>query len=702
MTFQNIQQAYTNNTGTTPTSWPIVRPQNPTVNDVNYKIGQFWINSGPTKELWYLAAQNNQVTASNPYGLLQSTWELISINSALVSLSDTGNANVVFPSLSSDTPPDNIQFIGGTGISIVGDNVLHTMTITNTGSSQTFIPDTGISPVSGSAIIFSNTTILATGTLTNALRSNGTGASTISYQTQYAGSNASSSAASKWGVAQFDSTQFTVTSGFVQLAGGVTPPTLGFIPDADTAPGTSPVTPNGSGNVILEGGALFNTGTQANPIRTNSLAANTIDFQIQRAGSNAAVLTANNFGVAQFDANQFTVTSGFVKVKNSGITGVVTNLVGDDTLSVVPASGTGAITLDGLVVANATHAKPVFFAKNATSTEELDIQRTTVVSTGAKTVNNVGLASFDSAVFTVDSATGWISLVGGSLPVALTLTGNTGLAVGPNGSGNINTVGTGSITVAGNPGTNTLTAQLTGLTNHNVLVGAGTATVGLITPGTTNQVLTSNGASADPTFQSLSAIGAVIQFTLDVTTTPIMPSAGNITITGGQVATGVVGTNVIRTRGNTASSCTIEIQRTTVAVASDPTLNGVSHFNSAQFTVGTNGFVSLVSAPTFTWTDEAVSFNASSNNGYFITAAAVIGTLPASPNQGDVVRFASDTANTFQITAGAGQRIRLGNVQSAIAGTAVSTRQGDTINLVYRAADNTWFSMSSVGSWTVT
>lgn len=45
---------------------------------------------------------------------------------------------------------------------------------------------------------------------------------------------------------------------------------------------------------------------------------------------------------------------------------------------------------------------------------------------------------------------------GSGAGAVLTLTGNTGGAVGPN-SGNINIVGTGGITVAGNPGTSTLT-----------------------------------------------------------------------------------------------------------------------------------------------------------------------------------------------------------------------------------------------------
>jgi hypothetical protein len=82
-----------------------------------------------------------------------------------------------------------------------------------------------------------------------------------------------------------------------------------------------------------------------------------------------------------------------------------------------------------------------------------------------------------------------------------TLTGNSGGAVGPDGSFNINTLGTGSITVVGNPGTNTLTTQLTGLTNHNVLIGAGSATITPLAPSATSGVpLISQGAAADPAF----------------------------------------------------------------------------------------------------------------------------------------------------------------------------------------------------------
>jgi len=57
-----------------------------------------------------------------------------------------------------------------------------------------------------------------------------------------------------------------------------------------------------------------------------------------------------------------------------------------------------------------------------------------------------------------------------------TLTGNTGGAVGPAG-GNINVVGDGStITVAGNPGSNTLTISATGLVSTSFPTDSGTAT----------------------------------------------------------------------------------------------------------------------------------------------------------------------------------------------------------------------------------
>lgn len=68
------------------------------------------------------------------------------------------------------------------------------------------------------------------------------------------------------------------------------------------------------------------------------------------------------------------------------------------------------------------------------------------------------------------------SVVGSMNPID-TLTGNTGGAVGPT-AGNINILGTGSISVAGNPGTSTLTISSTALTSISITGDSGGAQTG--------------------------------------------------------------------------------------------------------------------------------------------------------------------------------------------------------------------------------
>jgi hypothetical protein len=94
----------------------------------------------------------------------------------------------------------------------------------------------------------------------------------------------------------------------------------------------------------------------------------------------------------------------------------------------------------------------------------------------------------------------------GTLGAITTITGNDSVAESPNASGNFNIVGTGSITTVGS--LNTETVELTGLTNHNVLVGAGTATITKVAPSSTSGIpLVSNGSSSDPSFTTAVVAG---------------------------------------------------------------------------------------------------------------------------------------------------------------------------------------------------
>lgn len=100
----------------------------------------------------------------------------------------------------------------------------------------------------------------------------------------------------------------------------------------------------------------------------------------------------------------------------------------------------------------------------------------------------------------------------------------------------------------------------------------------------------------------------------------------------------------------------------------------------------------------FTFTDEALSFTAAANNGYFCTAALTV-ILPAAPAQGNVVFIEADTASAVIVMANAGQTIRLGSTASSVGGTATSSKQGDSLYLVYRNATSTWNSFSTEGTW---
>jgi hypothetical protein len=148
------------------------------------------------------------------------------------------------------------------------------------------------------------------------------------------------------------------------------------------------------------------------------------------------------------------------------------------------------------------------------------------------------------------------------------------------------------------------------ITQYNVQTGDALNSLNQVSPSTANFVLTSNGLAAQPSFQAVSASGAVTKFAVDTDsgagTNPVLPDAtGKITVTGGQAASGTTA-NAIETSSLNANAYSIIVQRSGDFAASDVTKNGVSHFASADFTVDGNGFVQLanpaVSFMSGTWT----------------------------------------------------------------------------------------------------
>lgn len=92
---------------------------------------------------------------------------------------------------------------------------------------------------------------------------------------------------------------------------------------------------------------------------------------------------------------------------------------------------------------------------------------------------------------------------GGIAPDIETITGNSGGPVPPT-LGNINLVGGNNITVAGNAGTSTLTASVTGTTDHAVQVGNATGSLTSL-PVATNGQLVIGSTGVDPVVATLTA-----------------------------------------------------------------------------------------------------------------------------------------------------------------------------------------------------
>jgi hypothetical protein len=163
--------------------------------------------------------------------------------------------------------------------------------------------------------------------------------------------------------------------------------------------------------------------------------------------------------------------------------------------------------------------------------------------------------------------------------------------------------------------------------------------------------------------------------------------SGNILL-GSQ---GVIGdTNVLRIGiGTTSTAFIAGIAGVTVSTPQQVTINP------------STGQLGVSNAVLGGWTDTSGTVNATSGNGYFITATST-STLPASPAEGDTISYIVDTASILTINANTGHFIRLASAISASGGTCASTARGNSITLVYRTSGTTWIASSSVGNWSIT
>jgi hypothetical protein len=151
------------------------------------------------------------------------------------------------------------------------------------------------------------------------------------------------------------------------------------------------------------------------------------------------------------------------------------------------------------------------------------------------------------------SQAGKLSSTPGSAGEILFLQGNTGGQVGPNGSSTVNIVGSGTISVTGNPGTNTLTISD---------MDAAWVSVSASTPMVSNMgyFVVSPGGAVVLTLPATSIAGDVLQVALDgATSFSIAQGAGQTIVYGNQTTTSGVGGSITSTQQGDAIRITCRV-----------------------------------------------------------------------------------------------------------------------------------------------
>ncbi len=255
-----------------------------------------------------------------------------------------------------------------------------------------------------------------------------------------------------------------------------------------------------------------------------------------------------------------------------------------------------------------------------------------------------------------------------TVPV-FSITGDDSIIEFPTPTGNFNLFGSGSITTTGSA--NTETISLIGLTNHNVLVGAGTSTIGLIPPSTAGFVLTSNGPGSDPTFQANSGGSAIMTITGN-TGGAETPLAGNFNVlgTGSITIAGSANTETVQLTGLTDHNVLVGAGTATITKVAPSATSGVpliSQGGAADPTFGT----------------AVVAGGGTGDTSFTAYAPICGGTTTTNPLQ---------SASTGIATAGfiltSNGNAALPSFQTAAASGAVMTLTGDTGGAISPTAGN--------------
>lgn len=537
--------------------------------------------------------------------------------------------------------------------------------------------------------------------------------------------------------------------------------------DNSTAPGTNPVLPTGTGNLTITGAQVANA-SLANVIQTHSFAPNSFAVSIQRSATSATTNSTKN-GVSHFDSTDFSVDSnGFVELSNSGrfpITPYVVGPIGQAGYQTIQSALTAANAAGGGMV----WVQPGTYTEDLTCYDNVEIigtcgeadagnitidgthippstgtfAFTNLILKDASAIINTAAAgtaqiSFKGCVFEVTNgyvinAINWNGsfrfddcgnnstndgIINNSVGTSTIFTNNSLLGAGSGQTCNLNGTVRFDLTEIACPlnitGSGTNEYNLVFLANISTFggtsinsIGFGSGIFGTITTSGTSIVsiidsTIETGASAAISHGS-AGIFELFNSTINSSNNPAIAGAGAGILTYSDI---VFLSNAAF--AGTLTLATVSWRPYAQAIAStNGTKVGTCAFDSADFNVDANGFVTLSGSSGFIWTEIAVVGPTSmvTNNGYVANNGASVGfTLPVTAAFGTIIRVSGKGAGGWSIGQNAGQSIVVGNVTSTVGvgGSVASTQASNCIELLCTTADTVWTALSMVGAISVT
>lgn len=297
---------------------------------------------------------------------------------------------------------------------------------------------------------------------------------------------------------------------------------------------------------------------------------------------------------------------------------------------------------------------------------------------------------------TANSGT-WLQMASSGTGI-LTITGDAGGAVGPDGANNINLLSGSGLTVTGNPAANTLTITLSGsvATQYNEDVGSAIPAAGILNIVGGSGVTTSGAGNT----VTITAQGAVpLLFTEDAGTAT--PAANNVNVFGGtDISTSGAGDTItINLDANVADTYTCD------SGSAVPAANNLNVFGAGgTSTSGAGSTVTITSTGGgLTWSEITVVGPTAMDcdNGYIANNASRVQlTLPMTAPIGCNIRVVGKGAGGWQIDQNAGQQISTSG-SSTTAGAGGNLQSSESlacVELVCTTANSGWAVVSGIGN----